>query len=77
MDGGKDVGKNNRHIRAYSLIWMDYGTYGGQMREIVLYHSRYFGAWLTLDTFGFSVILNIDYMSLIIRIGALVVLIGR
>lgn len=47
------------------------------MREIVLYHSRYFGAWLTLDTFGFSVILNIDYMSLIIRIGALVVLIGR
>ena len=50
---------------------------GGQMKEVVLYRSKYFGAWFTLDTFGFSVILNIDYMDLIIRIGALVVLIGQ
>ena len=48
-----------------------------ERRDIELVYTKYFHLYHTIDSFGFSVILNIDYWDLIVRVGTLVFVIGR
>ena len=47
------------------------------MSEIKIFSTKYLRIWHTLDSFGFSVVLNLDYVNLIVRIGTIVVVIGQ
>lgn len=48
-----------------------------ERRDVTLLESKYLRIWHTFDSFGFSLILNIDYWNLILRIGTIVFCIGR
>lgn len=48
-----------------------------ERRDVILYDSKYLRVFHTFDSFGFSMILNIDYWNLILRIGTIVFCIGR
>lgn len=46
------------------------------MTEKKIFNSKYLRIWQTFDDFGFSVILNFDYIRLIVRFGSIVLVIG-
>ena len=48
-----------------------------ERRDVILYDSKYLRVFNTFDSFGFSLILNIDYWNLVLRIGTIVFCIGR
>ena len=46
------------------------------MTEKKIFSSKYLHIWQTFDDFGFSIILNFDYIRLIVRFGSVVFVIG-
>jgi len=47
------------------------------MREIKIFSSKFLRIWNTFDTFGFSVVLNLEYVNLVVRVGTIVIVLGQ
>ena len=76
-NGVKKRGKDNYYFCFNSAIGMDSGIDGGRMTQKKIFHTLLLDIWITFDSFGFGVTLDIDYAVLIIRVGAIVFVLGR
>jgi hypothetical protein len=74
---GLKRGKDNFNFYFDCAIRMDSGIDGGRMTQKKIFHTLLLDIWITFDSFGFGVTLDIDYAVLIIRVGAIVFVLGR